>query len=333
MSLFVLSLVGSVSAQGPSLNLDGGNLDMRVARDADVTFSRERRQAVSLFDVQTRVTNLETWKDTKLETDLAKANVQASLDTVAAAVQATTGTIQPVVDQINKLQAALDQMKNNLPNQISGSIDDLQSSMEKTLEAFQDEADKTHAEIQANMTKAFSTLSSSINVAKSGFDKTSVAATTAIQKSQTDALAKVGGANWCFKVGGNVDDRSSSWKDHPGMKCKFKSTTGWMKITIEGRVYGNNHGGLRVVGGGVTYGKDGHYGFQWMNSEHHGQQWLPFTIVRYVQAKKGATIDYKLQYRSQQNGARFHLNGGDYNAHYGGTWWSMEEMAEPMSKP
>merc|ERR1712046_14976 len=51
--------------------------------------------------------------------------------------------------------------------------------------------------------------------------------------------------NWCMSWGNGIDYRNSGWRDYgTGMKdCQIESKSGWVKMILEGRTCGNNHGG------------------------------------------------------------------------------------------
>merc|ERR1712146_14932 len=48
--------------------------------------------------------------------------------------------------------------------------------------------------------------------------------------------------SFCVAWGPGQNTRSQSWKDYPNTRCRVATKSGWLKITIEGRFYGNNHG-------------------------------------------------------------------------------------------
>eukprot|EP00040_Diaphanoeca_grandis_P015589 m.79666 g.79666 ORF g.79666 m.79666 type:complete len:344 (+) comp25238_c0_seq1:137-1168(+) len=336
-AILISVAVGDIEVSSPQLARNGDSIEFRIPRDGDMKFIRTTAVEVSLNDLDARISSFGDWYPTAVNNHVeASVQVVSNASVVVAHTSAsifntTTGYAVPLLKQESvtlqtDVNASLRLEKEKMVKQLTERIDAMQAVLNERLNLF-----------QATINDAVNSSATELATMKTAIDEFNTYKDEELKKLNNGSWAgktpKVGVTNWCFKWGNGIDNYNSAWKQYPGMNCKLASKSGWVKITLEGRVYGCNHGGFRVVGGGQTFGKEPTYGLQWMNVENRGHNWVPFNIVRHVKTTPGQVIDYQLQLRSQNNGCRLHIAGGSYAQQYAGLWWSMEEMAEPQSKP
>eukprot|EP00039_Didymoeca_costata_P019101 m.336242 g.336242 ORF g.336242 m.336242 type:complete len:342 (-) comp17792_c0_seq1:128-1153(-) len=316
----------SAEVDKPQIGIEGNQFVVRLPRDSDAKFARTRLETdeTSLFELETRIFNLEKLTtDDALTARIANSQNGAIGAAVSGAVNASTAVFTaafaPSVQRVDDLVKDLVDFKTDTDNRLK--------AVEKTVGEQTDKVEKLDTRltnVEKDLTKEIEDVSGDVTEL-----------TTTVSTNKKDVDTKIASAvaasdkKWCFSWIDGWSERSTSWRTVSNKACSIQSKSGWVKLNIEGRVYGHNHGGLRIIGSdGSIYGKHGTYGFQWMA---HQWYWVTFNIVRYIKITSNKKIDFRIQARVNGGGQYSNYHGGSYEQGYSGLWIGMEEMSEPLS--
>jgi hypothetical protein len=143
----------------------------------------------------------------------------------------------------------------------------------------------------------------------------------------TGPQGPAGTHNYCHAASyAGADIYNATWQPMPGLpSCTFTTTGRPLKVTMEFSVYGNSHGGIRLVMDGTTvYGGNSTYGFDWVIPQDN--VWTKRALVRVLQGVPAGTHGFVAQIRSQSNSSRFYIHPGTESEDFSGFRLLIEEL-------
>jgi len=122
---------------------------------------------------------------------------------------------------------------------------------------------------------------------------------------------------------GSNDIYTSTWTDFTGWSDPFVTRSGRFCFYLGIKVYGQPHGGCRLVNdNNDQWGDHATYGLDWMIVTEN--LWEKRGMLRTFEVEPEVEARYKLQCRSQGTG-RFHTQSGTAGQRYAGIWFTLEE--------